>query len=313
MASKAQSTISRIIDMLKHWLDSDYKPIQNPKELEEKVDWERCIPFIILHLGLILLIWVGWSPTAVVAAVILYFVRMFAITGFYHRYFSHRTFKTNRAVQFLIAVWGNTAMQRGALWWAANHRHHHKHSDTEHDIHSPGVKGFWWSHIGWITCKRNFPTDYSTIKDLSKYPELVFLNRYDQLVPWIYGASMYGIGVLLESFYPSLGVTAGQFFVWTFFVSTVALLHGTLFINSLAHVWGKQRYKTEDDSRNSLLLALITLGEGWHNNHHRYPHSTRQGFRWYEIDLTYYGLKVMAWLGLIRDLKRVPKKLLEEK
>ena len=311
-ASPKLSTRARLRDMLGHWLDSDYKRIENPKELAEKVDWERCIPFIILHLGLICLIWVGWSPAAVIAAILLYVLRMFAITGFYHRYFSHRTFKTSRFMQFLIAVWGNTSMQRGALWWAANHRHHHKHSDTEEDIHSPGVKGFWWSHIGWITCKRNFPTDYSQIKDLAKYPELVFLNRYDQLVPYLYGAAMYGIGYLLEAFYPTLGVTAPQFFVWTFFVSTVVLLHGTLMINSMAHVWGKQRYKTDDDSRNSMLLAIITLGEGWHNNHHRYPHSTRQGFKWWEIDITYYGLKLMSLLGLISDLRRVPKKLIDE-
>ncbi len=304
------STLSRLKDMLGHWLDSDYKRIKNPKSLQEKVDWERCIPFIILHLGLIFLIWVGWSPTAVIAAIILYVLRMFAITGFYHRYFSHRTFKTSRAMQFIIAVWGNTSMQRGALWWAANHRHHHKHSDTHEDLHSPGVQGFWWSHIGWITCKRNFPTDYSQIRDLAKYPELVFLNRFDQLVPYLYGIAMYAIGYILETVYPSLGVTAAQFFVWTFFVSTVFLLHGTLMINSMAHVWGKQRYDTQDDSKNSALLAIITLGEGWHNNHHRYPHSTRQGFRWWEIDITYYGLKIMSWLGLIRDLRRVPNELL---
>lgn len=306
-------TMTRLKDMLGHWLDSDYKRIENSKSLQEKVDWERCIPFVILHLGLIFLIWVGWSPTAVIAAVVLYILRMFAITGFYHRYFSHRTFKTSRVMQFVIAVWGNTAMQRGALWWAANHRHHHKHSDTEEDLHSPGVQGFWWSHIGWITCKRNFPTDYSQIKDLAKYPELVFLNRFDQLVPYLYGVAMYGIGYFLETVYPSLGVTAAQFFVWTFFVSTVALLHGTLFINSLAHVWGKQRFKTEDDSKNSALLALITLGEGWHNNHHRYPHSTRQGFRWWEFDPTYYGLKLMAWLGLIKNLRKVPDGLREDR
>jgi len=312
MNSSNKSTSTRVADMLKHWLDSDYNTIENPKELEAKVDWERCIPFIILHAGLILLFWVGWSPTAVIAAIVLYGLRMFAITGFYHRYFSHRTFKSGRFMQFVMAVWGNTSMQRGALWWAANHRHHHQHSDTEEDLHSPGVQGFWWSHIGWITCKRNFPTDYKRIKDLAKYPELVFLNRYDQLVPLVYGILMYGIGYLLETLFPSLGVTAGQFFVWTFFVSTVFLLHGTLMINSMAHVWGKQRYKTTDDSRNSLILALITLGEGWHNNHHRYPHSTRQGFRWHEIDITYYGLKVMSMLGLISNLKRVPKELLEE-
>lgn len=312
MQQNLQTIVSKIGGMFRHWLDSDYNT-KDPSTLKEQIDWERCIPFIILHCGLLLLIWVGWSPVAVFSAIALYILRMFAITAFYHRYFSHRTFKTSRAMQFIIAVWGNTAMQRGALWWAANHRHHHQHSDQEDDLHSPAQKGFWWSHIGWITCQKNFPTDYSRIKDLTKFPELVFLNRYDQLIPWLYGILMYGIGAFIEAFYPSLGVSAGQFFVWTFFVSTVALLHGTLFINSLAHVWGKQRFKTEDDSRNSLLLALITLGEGWHNNHHRYPHSTRQGFRWWEIDITYYGLKVMSWLGLVRNLKRVPKQLLGER
>ncbi len=238
---------------------------------------------------------------------------MFAITGFYHRYFSHRSFKAGRIMQFIMAVWGNTAMQRGALWWAANHRHHHKHSDTEEDLHSPGVQGFWWSHIGWITCKRNFPTDYSQIKDLAKFPELVFLNRFDQLVPYLYGACMYALGYFLETTYPTLAVTAPQFFVWTFFVSTVFLLHGTLMINSMAHVWGKQRYKTKDDSKNSAILAIITLGEGWHNNHHRYPHSTRQGFKWWEIDITYYGLKIMSLLGLITKLRKVPDEIIQNR
>ena len=159
---------------------------------------------------------------------------------------------------------------------------------------------------------KNFPTDYDSIPDLRKYPELVFLNRYDQVVPFIYGFTMLGIGALLEHFAPSLGVTMWQFFVWTFFISTTVLLHGTLFINSLAHVWGKRTYETKDDSRNSFLLSVITLGEGWHNNHHRYPHSVRQGFRAREIDITYYGLKIMSWFGLIWDLKPVPQRIKEE-
>jgi stearoyl-CoA desaturase (delta-9 desaturase) len=249
---------------------------------------------------------------AVWAAVFLYIIRMFAITGFYHRYFSHKTFKTSRFVQFLFAVIGNSSMQRGPLWWAATHRHHHKHSDHEEDIHSPVVSGFLWSHIGWLTSMKNFPTAYKSIPDLSKYPELVFLNRYDQTVPFAYGLLMLGIGWVLETFFPALGVTIGQFFIWTFFISTTVLLHGTLFINSLAHVWGKRRYETDDDSRNSWLLTFITLGEGWHNNHHRYPHSVRQGFRWWEMDLTYYGLRMLSWTGLIWDLRPVPRAVLEE-
>jgi stearoyl-CoA desaturase (Delta-9 desaturase) len=308
----------RALDRLKHiiaqWLDSDYRRDQQPapETLPEKVNWERTLPFIFLHLGCLAVIWVGMSWPAVVAAALLYVIRMFAITGFYHRYFSHRTFRTSRFVQFLFAVLGNSSMQRGPLWWAATHRHHHKHSDHQEDVHSPVVRGFLWSHIGWLTSARNFPTAYRSIPDLSKYRELVFLNRFDQVVPFFYGLVMLGCGWLLEHYLPQTGVTMWQFFIWTFFISTTVLLHGTLFINSLAHVWGKRRYETDDDSRNSWLLAFITLGEGWHNNHHRYPHATRQGFRWWEIDPTYFGLKILSWLGLIWDLRPVPASILEE-
>jgi stearoyl-CoA desaturase (delta-9 desaturase) len=296
------------------WLDSDHRreDLPDPALLPEKVDWQRTLPFLFLHLGCLAVIWVGFSWISAAAAVVLYIVRMFAITGFYHRYFSHKTFKTSRPVQFAFAVLGNSSMQRGPLWWAATHRHHHKHSDHEADIHSPVISGFVWSHIGWLTCMKNFPTAYKSIPDLSRYRELVFLNRYDQTVPFLYGLAMLGIGAALEHWFPGSGVTMWQFFIWTFFISTTVLLHGTLFINSLAHVWGRRRYATEDDSRNSWLLTLITLGEGWHNNHHRYPHSVRQGFRWWEMDLTYYGLRLLACTGLIWDLRPVPAAVLEE-
>lgn len=300
--------------VIAQWLDSDFRREDqpDPRTLQDRVNWERTLPFIFLHMGCIAVLWVGFSWPSLVAAGLLYVVRMFAITGFYHRYFSHRSYRTSRAVQFIFALLGNSSMQRGPLWWAATHRHHHKHADHEEDIHSPVISGFLWSHIGWLTSARNFPTAYQNIPDLCKFPELIFLNRFDQLVPFAYGLLMLGIGGILERFFPQSGVTMGQFFVWTFFVSTTVLLHGTLFINSLAHVWGRRRYQTDDDSRNSLFLALITLGEGWHNNHHRYPHSTRQGFRWWEIDATYAGLKLMSWLGLIWDLRGVPAKVLAE-
>ncbi len=296
------------------WLDSDFRRegLPDPATLPQKVNWQRTLPFIFLHLGCLAVFWVGISPVSVGAAVLLYFVRMFAITGFYHRYFSHKTFKTSRAAQFAFAVIGNSSMQRGPLWWAATHRHHHKHSDHDEDIHSPVVSGFMWSHIGWLTSMKNFPTAYKSIPDLSKFPELVFLNRYDQTVPFAFGLLMLAIGAALEYFFPALGVTVGQFFIWTFFISTTVLLHGTLCINSMAHVWGKKCYETDDDSRNSWLLTLITLGEGWHNNHHRYPHSVRQGFKWWQLDLTYYGLKFLSFTGLIWDLRPVPKAVLEE-
>ncbi len=279
---------------------------------EDRVDWMRCIPFVILHLGCLGVIWVGVSPIAVGAAVFLYFARMFAVTGIYHRYFSHKTYSTSRFGQFLLALWGATCVQRGALWWAYHHRHHHQHSDEEEDAHSPHVHGFLWSHIGWITSRRNFPTDYSKVKDLAKYPELVFLNRFDSLVPFVFAVAIFGLGTALEAYAPGLGTNGLQMLVWGFFISTTALFHGTSCINSLAHLMGRRRYKTSDDSRNSFILAIITLGEGWHNNHHRYMSATRNGFYWWEFDPTYYGLKLLSYTGFIWGFKAVPEAVLEE-
>ncbi len=278
----------------------------------DRVDWVRVMPFVILHLGCFGIIWVGASSFAVWAAVFLYFIRMFAVTGIYHRYFSHKTYSTSRFGQFFLALWGATTVQRGGLWWAYHHRHHHQHSDDPEDAHSPHVHGFIWSHIGWITSRRNFPTDYTKVKDLAKFPELVWLNRFDLVVPILFASSLLGLGMLLERFVPGLGTTGPQMLVWGFFVSTTALFHGTACINSMAHLMGKRRFKTDDDSRNSFILAIITLGEGWHNNHHRYQSSTRNGFYWWEIDPTYYGLKLLSWTGLIWGLKPVPKSILEE-
>ena len=304
----------KLENKIRPWFDGDYFPegAEVVREKPDAFDFKRALPFIVLHLGCLAVIWSGWSWTAVLVAVLLYLVRMFAITGFYHRYFSHRTFRTSRLMQFILAVWGNTSIQRGALWWASVHRHHHKHSDEQVDVHSPGQHGFWWAHIGWMTSSRNFPTDYKTIRDLAKYPELVFLNRFDMIVPILFGIALYALGSGLNYFWPQLGTSGWQIFVWGFFISTVFLLHGTLFINSLAHVFGKRRFVTDDDSRNSFLLALITLGEGWHNNHHRYMGSARQGFFWWEFDPTYYGLKILAWLGLIWDLRPVPESVYRE-
>lgn len=300
--------------MLRQWWDSDYHPegVDVIRNKPEAVDMKRTMPFIILHLCCLFVFYVGWSWFAVGAAIAFYAVRMFAITAFYHRYFSHRAYKTSRFGQFMFAAIGNMACQRGALWWASTHRHHHKHSDDEHDIHSPRHKGFLWSHIGWITSQRNFPTDYSRIKDLARFPELVFLNRHDFFIPIIMGAAIYGIGTLIEKYAPGLHCTAGQLFVWCFFISTVALMHGTFFINSLAHVFGRKRFNTTDDSRNSFLLAIITLGEGWHNNHHRYQLSARQGFYWWEMDISFYVLKVLSWFGIVWDLQPVPKHIYDE-
>ena len=248
----------------------------------------------------------GWSWIAVLTAVALYFIRMFAITGFYHRYFSHRTFKTSRWAQFLFAVWGNSSVQKGPLWWAAHHRHHHRHSDDEDDVHSPHRDGFFWSHMGWITCKGNFPTNYKAVPDLVKFPELRFLDRFETVVPIILAVSLVAFGAILNSLAPQLGTSGMQMLIWGFFISTIFLFHGTCTINSLSHLFGTKRYKTSDESRNNFLLALITLGEGWHNNHHHFSASVRQGFYWWEIDITYYVLRLLSWTGIIWDLTPVP-------
>jgi stearoyl-CoA desaturase (delta-9 desaturase) len=304
----------RFLGPIRQIFDSDYFPegAEAVRQKPERFEIARSIPFLLLHLGCAGVIWVGWSPVAVLAALVLYLGRMFAITAFYHRYFSHRTFRTSRFGQFLFAALGNSAVQRGALWWAAVHRHHHKYADEEPDIHSPGLKGFLWAHIGWMTSSRNFPTDYSLVRDLARYPELVFLNRFDLIVPVFYGLGTYGFGAWIGAQFPSLGTNGWQMLVWGFFISTVFLLHGTLFINSLAHSFGSRRFETTDDSRNSLLLALITLGEGWHNNHHRYKGSARQGFYWWEVDITYYLLKGFSALGLVWDVRGVPKVIYDE-
>lgn len=297
---------------LVRWFDADHHPegVESMLNAPDKVDWPRCLPFVVLHLGCLGVLWVGWSPAAVWAAVGLYWFRMLAVTGVLHRYFSHKTYSTSRPMQLLLALWAATSVQRGALWWAYTHRHHHRHSDEPEDKHSPVQDGFWWSHIGWITSKRNFPTDYSQIKDLAKYPELVFLNRFDVLVPLLYGVACYGLGAWLAS--AGVETSGAQMLVWGFFISTTALFHGTACINSMAHVWGRRRFATGDDSRNSWLLTLITLGEGWHNNHHRCHSTVRQGFYWWELDPTYYFLRALSWTGLIWGLKPVPESVYAE-
>jgi stearoyl-CoA desaturase (Delta-9 desaturase) len=303
---------TRLYELLQETLDTDYqRPLADgsqPTGFEPK----RLVPYIVLHIGCLLVLWSGWSWVAVGVAVLLYVVRMFAITAFYHRYFSHRAFKTSRFMQFIFGALGNSSLQRGPLWWAATHRHHHSHSDEEEDKHSPRHHGFAGSHVGWLWQSENFPTNYSLIPDLAKFPELVFLNKRDYVVPVLMGVGLWQLGSLLEAWYPQLGTSGFQMFVWGFFLSTTVLLHGTLFINSLAHVMGSRRFATTDDSKNSFLLALITLGEGWHNNHHRYAHSARQGFYWWELDMSYYGLKVLSWLGLIWDLRPVPAQVYAE-
>ncbi|MBI3200571.1 MAG: acyl-CoA desaturase [Myxococcales bacterium] len=262
---------------------------------DERVSWVKSVPFILMHAMPLGILWTGfgWKEAALCAA--LYLVRMFFITAGYHRYFAHRAFKTGRVMQFLLAFGGGTAAQKGVLWWAGHHRHHHKHSDLPTDIHSP-KRGFWWSHMGWILCEKYDATPTAQIKDFAKYPELRWLDRW-HLVP----------SVALGAACLFLGGPSALF--GGFFLSTALLYHGTFVINSVTHVFGRRRYATADTSKNSLLLALVTLGEGWHNNHHYYQSTANQGFFWWEVDLSFYVLKLMGWLGLVWDLRTPSHKI----
>lgn len=257
------------------------------------------IPFVITHvLAVTLPFVVGVSWRALAMCAFMYYGRMFLVTAGYHRYFAHRSYKTSRAFQFVLALLGTTAMQKGALWWSSHHRHHHRYSDTEQDIHSPTRRGFWWSHMGWILSSDYVDTDWPRIQDLSKFPELRFVDRFN-LWPGLFALAL---------LYATMGA---QMAVWGGLVSTVLLWHGTFTINSLSHVFGKRVYPTTDTSRNSFLLALVTCGEGWHNNHHYYQVCANQGFRWYEIDVTFYGLVLLEKLGVIWDVKRAPPDIID--
>jgi len=268
-----------------------------PDQDHDDIMYPDVIPFLAIHAGCIAAIWTGVSWQAIAICVVLYWLRMFGITAGYHRYFSHRAYATSRVFQFILAFLAQSSAQKSVLWWAAKHRHHHLHSDTEHDVHSPRHKGFAYSHVGWIFHRRHDATDLVKVADFASYPELMWLHKLEILPAIAVGA----LCVLVAGW---SGLVVG--FLW----STVLLYHATFCINSLAHVRGSKRYVTGDDSRNNWLLALFTMGEGWHNNHHAYQSSAQQGFRWWEIDATYYVLVALSWLGIVRDLKMPPRPVL---
>lgn len=263
-----------------------------------RIDWLGSLPFFGVHLAAVAgIAWLGWSWSGFALALALYYVRMFGVTAGYHRYFSHRTFRTSRFFQFVLALLAMSSVQKGVLWWASHHRIHHKFSDQPGDVHSVARDGFLWGHVGWILSRKYKDTDLDRVRDLARYPELRWLDRW-YVVP--------GVAFALATF------AAGSWWglVWGFLVSTTLLWHGTFTINSLSHLYGRRRYATGDDSRNSLVLALITMGEGWHNNHHYYQRATNQGFFWWELDLSYYILRLLSLIGVVWDLHTPPSRVL---
>ena len=225
-----------------------------------------------------------------------YYLRMVAVTAGYHRYFSHRSYKTSRLFQFILAFLAMTSAQKGVLWWAAHHRHHHKYSDQKEDIHSPLQRGFWFSHVGWVLSANYMQTDFALVRDFHRYPEIRFLDRFYFIPPCAYALLMYSVWG-----FPGL--------IWGFFISTTALYHCTFFINSLTHMIGRVRYKSNDGSKNSFMLAVLCCGEGWHNNHHHYQSAVNQGWFWWEVDLSYYVLSLLSWFGIVWDLRTPPEQI----
>jgi stearoyl-CoA desaturase (delta-9 desaturase) len=265
----------------------------NLDDEHDDIIYPSAIPFVLVHLACFGAIWSGVTWQAVTICVTLYWLRIFGIGAGYHRLFSHRAYSTSRAFQFILAVLAQSSAQKSVLWWASKHRHHHLHSDTVHDVHSPRRTGFVYSHLGWIFSRRHDKVDMDKVADLARYPELRWLHKYE-LMP----ALVLALLCFLVAGWSGLFVG--------FFWSTVLVYHATFCINSLAHVRGSTRYVTGDDSRNNWLLAVFTMGEGWHNNHHAFQSSVRQGFRWWEIDPTYYILKALSWVGVVWGLRMPP-------
>jgi stearoyl-CoA desaturase (Delta-9 desaturase) len=269
-------------------------PIQSHNDTENP----NAVPFIILHVTALAAIFTGVHASDLWLALGLYVMRMFGVTAGYHRYFAHKTFKTGRVFQFILAFLAQTSAQRGILWWASHHRKHHRFSDTQDDVHSPARTSFWYAHFGWVMDQKNHATDYDGIADFAKYPELVWLERNPYLPPVL-------LGIVVWLFAGWSGLVVG--YIW----SLIACYHATFCINSLAHVHGRQRFVTGDHSRNNWILALATMGEGWHNNHHAFPNAARQGFKWWEFDLTFLILRALSWVGIVHDLRHPPKEMVK--
>jgi stearoyl-CoA desaturase (delta-9 desaturase) len=278
-------------------------------------NWLKALPFIGLHLALLAVFFTGATGTAVALCAVTYFIRMFGITGVYHRYFAHRSYRTSRPFQFLLACLGCSALQKGPLWWASHHRQHHRYSDTPDDPHSPHETTFWWAHLGWVMSDDHIETPWHAIRDWSRYPELRWLDNFHWLPGILLAVGCFFVGAFTGGWDGTWSTFLSQphgwtCVVWGFVVSTILCYHATFSINSLSHLFGSRRYATPDESRNNFFLALLTLGEGWHNNHHHYQSSANQGFYWWEIDISYYLIRLFGLVGLVWDIRTPGSKAL---
>ncbi len=259
------------------------------------ISWTCSAVFLLFHLACVAIFFVPLTWAAVLLGAVCYFIQMFGITAGYHRYFAHRSFKTSRLFQFVLAWCGCSATQGGPSWWVARHRHHHRFSDEASDTHSPVAHGFWWSHVGWILSRSSDGTDERLVRDMRRLPEIRWLDRHYWVPPLLLAIACFAID-------------GWSGLVWGYIVSSMLSLHATFTVNSICHMFGRQRYATGDKSRNNLFVALITFGEGWHNNHHHYQSGANQGHRWWEIDVSYYTIRALGFAGLIWDVRKSPNR-----
>ena len=277
-----------------------------------RLDYLTITQFIYLHAGCLLVFWTGISWTALAVCLGFYCLRIFAVSAGYHRYVAHRSYKTGRVFQFLLALVGSFSNQKGPLWWAAHHRYHHAHADREDDIHSPGQHGFWWAHCGWIFSMAYRRADERLVSTFIQYRELQLLDRFYLVPPLTAATLMFLIGFALQRIKPELHTSGLQMMAWGFFISTVLVHHAIYSANSIGHLFGSRRFESSDQSRNNIFVALLTFGDGWHNNHHYYQRSARHGFYWWEVDLTLYILKALSYLGIVWDLQTPPQRIFAE-
>ena len=271
------------------------------------------LPFLSVHIGAIYALTVSPSLFALFIVGLMYFIRMFGITAGFHRLFSHRSFKTNRLFQFFLAYSATCSAQMGPIWWASHHRHHHKYTEQIEDSHTPTLKGFFWAHVGWIMSPANSPTKEKYVEDLMKYPELIWLDKYHYFAPFSLAVFLYVLGEYMAVNYSQYNTNGMELLLWGFFVSTVFLYHATFMVNSVCHVFGHRTYDTKDESVNNLLVAILTLGEGWHNNHHAFPNSEKQGHKWYQIDICHYILWCLSKIGIVWNIREVPDDSIKER
>ena len=279
----------------------------------EKLSLIVSLPFLSVHIGAIYALTISPSPFALFMVFLMYFIRMFGITAGFHRLFSHRSFKTNRAFQFFLAYAATCSAQMGPIWWASHHRHHHKYTEQIEDPHTPTLKGFFWAHVGWIMSPVNSPTKEEYVGDLMKYPELKWLDKYHYFAPFSLVILLYGLGEFMAVNYAQYNTNGMELVLWGFFVSTVLLYHATFMVNSVCHVFGHRTYDTKDGSVNNFLVAILTLGEGWHNNHHAFPNSEKQGHKWYQIDISHYILWCLSKIGVVWKIRDVPEDSIKER